>query len=284
MTIKAGLFKEYENNFILDESKLRKIVNLIEEFSKKLKKETYILYIVNRKDNSQYETKNIEDILADDNIPEKCITSLGIKLKEKFSDKKDYELTTDQQRPIVIIAFTLFRYPKIEFGVTGENRDWCILLTDELDNQIKRILIKSPFSFLSYRYIDFIIFPILIAVGSIVLFFIAQEVKPLLSIGQIKSLTMEERSIKILEILASKKPTNDFLIYPVMMIASAIMFVILEIKPLNKLFNKIFRSVFHWGDMARVYDKDEKLYNSIKWIIIIGFIISLIASIIAKKI
>ncbi len=52
MSIDSGIFKDYEQNFLLDESKLRKIIDVIREHAKKLAYETYIEFYVEQGKNS----------------------------------------------------------------------------------------------------------------------------------------------------------------------------------------------------------------------------------------
>lgn len=132
--IKAGIYREYDAPFYLDESRLRKIANIIQLYAGKLRgEEIDVLYYVYRENNSYYETSDIETVLSDENGNGKKIDTLVIHIANK-KDNKDF-------------FYIEFRSAKdqIRFNIHFKDRDWCYLFADEMENQINRIVKAKPF-------------------------------------------------------------------------------------------------------------------------------------------
>lgn len=90
--MRAGIIKEYDKRFLLDEGKLRKMSEILDSYSRKLDKETELKYTIVRDDNSFYETEEIDDILSEDNSNGKQINKLYISIEEKEKESKEQEI------------------------------------------------------------------------------------------------------------------------------------------------------------------------------------------------
>jgi len=275
MSHRAGLRKEYSDNFLLDEAKLRKIKDIFARYGKKTKHDTYLEMYVGRENSSFYETTEIEEVLSDDNSLGKEIKTFAIELKAK-----DYKVPDSDKAPkdetIAYIAFTTGKTEKVVFFTAYEDRDWCFLLAEELDTQVQRLL-KKRNKILSLRSLDLIILLSLISVMGLVLIVLLSLQEPELSIDQINNLSLEQKTEKILEYNIKKITVSDFS-YPIYSFVTILFLLAIEVKPLARLSAKFQRSCFYWGDMIAIHDSYETKIQRIKWGIIIAFIISLISS------
>jgi hypothetical protein len=277
MSLRAGIRREYSKHFTLDEGKLRRLCNVIREHSKNLGYGTYLQFYIEREKSAFYETRQIDEVLADDNAPGKAIRTLSIELHKEIADK---QIAPDAEaKPIVNLVFYRFREEKVMFYVSGEDRDRCFLLAEELDSQVKRCLKKGRLLPIPKELIDIVVF---FTIGAFVLLFLvylSSRVTPELTSEEISAMNIEQKTGKILEMLSKKYSKSDYLV-PIMWIVMAISMAIIGLKPLARILDKASRSVFYWGDMIAVHNAFEKKILRVKWGIVIAFVVSLVASIV----
>ncbi len=269
---KAGVIREYTYHFFLDEQKLRKIVDIIDNYSKRLTISTFISFYVEFNDDTFYTTKSIDNILSEDNSIKKQITRLSIRLLKNDNDKNHEDSNTS----IVSLAFRKNKVEEILILVSHEDRDWCFLLIDELDAQIQRIKRKKIFGKIKSIILDFIIaFGILGLNTFFITKYLTIHYSKGLRIEQINMLTDSQKLNKILE-----NQINNYIdpwLIPISYLTLIIIFFVIEIKPITKLVSYLSHSVFYWGDIIEIETTYEKKKNIIKITIFLGFIISVLA-------
>ena len=280
MAERAGLFKEYEENFVLDETRLRKIVSIYEEYAKRLNKDAYINLYVGREDSSYYETRSVDEVLSDPNTPGKSIKNLGIELKDKNATEEQKHIAEEDRRPLVIIGFNRLKDMRIRFGVTGQDRDWCFLLTDELDSQVKRLLRGRISRWLPQRSADVVVFTIIFGLSLAALASMVTNAPPAIDPSSIDAMTTDNKIDAMVRLFATKKSAHEIWIIPISLIVVGSMIWLVELRPIGKIMDKVSRSVFYWGDMIPLWDKQQSRLSIIKWVILAGFIISLMATIV----
>lgn len=247
MAVKAWLFRDYEKNFMLDETKLRKIIEVLRDYSEKLKENVCLVYTVEREDNSMYETKNIDEILSEDNSPEKVIMSLTVELKKDIPENNEEKILEKDRRPVVVIQFNRNNENKVRIMVSGEERDWCYLLTDALDAQIKRVLKSKVPSFLLKRRFDFVAFASLFIFLAGLFLFNIRGIPPLFSANEISAMTSDDRLTKVLEIMVKRDRYEGIFVSASMLFALILIIVLVEVRPLSRLIEQTSKSVFYWG-------------------------------------
>lgn len=255
---------------------------------------TDINYLVVREDESFYDTSDLDVVLADDNSIGKVIKKLKIRLvvekeiskKPVGGSRKGLMLVREEKQEIVVIFFNSAKVddefksePSIGIAITEENRDWCFLLADELDAQIKRSL-KGYFKYLRTGAIDPVLAGLLVIASIIWVPYLVPS--STLTAKEIESLSTDDRVKHILELLTQQQNfTGQFFMYALVLIV--IVFFIIIFNPIARLSKLLGRSVFYWGDMIGVYDGYKKRMAQYKWGIGIALIISIIAGIFVSQ-
>jgi hypothetical protein len=108
---------------------------------------------------------------------------------------------------------------------------------------------------------------------------IARE--PHYSLEAIKQMTTDQQIFKLLE-LRTQYLNNIELFFLAIVLFLALFFITIESKPLSRLFGKLCRSVFYWGDMKADYDKYKDWKRNLGWIVLAGLIIALVAGFILR--
>ena len=143
MEVGAGVHRNWENPFCLEEGKLRKIVEVLREHGEK-KAIPEISYRVDRADQSYYEPPDVDQIFMDDNIPGREIRSISISLtlKNESHGEQDAGFVPYYAGGHASVTFQASETPRVQLSVSHSDRDWCFLLADELDAQIGRVVRK----------------------------------------------------------------------------------------------------------------------------------------------
>jgi hypothetical protein len=280
MSKKTGTFKEYLQNFLLDEQKLRKIVDVIRTNSDKLPYKTHINFYIEQEPQIFYNTSEIDDILLYDNTPDRPINTISIELYE--SNPNPQESNIKDPPPILLVGFTKNKETKIRYTIKCDDRDWMFLISDELDTQIKRTLVTkhSKFPFWSF---DLILSLILISLGIFFSNFIINNSLHFdISSSDITFMTMEEQISKLLELSINKNTDNIYAIIYILVFTWIFAGIVFFNRPISKLIQKFNKSVFYWGDMIHIYDKNKSLYSKIIWVILFGFIVTIIGGIVVN--
>ena len=263
---------------------MRKLADVLREHGQRLGEATFLSYDVVRDDKSFYETREIAEVLADDNVPDKAIRMLSIELHKVAPETEEATTPRSERKPSAYIAFSRFSDDKIVFFTASQNRDWCFLLADELDGQVGRILKGRVFRFLPRHSIDIFLISL---VAACLLMWASwttfHSMQPPLRMQQIVAMSPDQRSIEMLKILSWKRGASDYSA-PIMMLFLAVTIALIEIRPLSRLLDKASRSVFYWGDMVGIHDRYQKKAQLVKWGIIVAFAVSLLASITATHI
>jgi len=282
MNKKAGIYKEYKKHFLVDEGKLRKLYNIIREYGDKLAVPYLIKMTVRRMDKSFYETTEIDEVLADENADGRTIEFITMELHRKAESNDNIKETDfDRRKASIILILDRHDKEKVFFSIQGKNRDWCFLLADELDSNIRRVLTKSPIlGNYPLAFVDLFVFIVLTGLLLFYLAFSITTTPPTLSVDQILSMTIDARTQKLLEMAVNRD--SDILWFgPIMLVITAVMMTFIGLRPFSRLFAKMSRSVFYWGDVAPLHDAFEKRVSLIKWGVFIAFLVSFGASIIS---
>lgn len=282
---KAGITKEYIKNFRLDESLLRKIYDVTQQWGNKLDYPTLTEFVVERKDNSFYRTKDIEEVLRDENTDGRAICRIHILMYRFLDHAETSQPNTRGINKLIRITFDSEAKATVSFEVSNEGRDWCFLVADEIDTQIKRSLSKSPvvsFDKLGPVFDMMVLFFILAVVLSVLLSLSGPD-NPPLTVKEISDMTINERTQKILEFWIDRsKAYKSSRLMPFFLFGFVCIMALAQMRVFSKLLTWFFRPVFYWGDMTSAYDKREKTLSQVKWVIIIGLIISIVGGFVSS--
>ena len=276
MAIRASIKREYEDNFLLDEAKLRKVASILDEYAAKLKSKSYVEYYIEREDQTSYTTRNIEEVLADENAAGKRIATLLVSIEPEESGESAKVERPSPEKTVAFIGFTKLKSPRVRIGLANENRDWCFLLSDELDNQVKRLTRKRPLKFIPLKFIDGVVF---VSVTIIVITFLILRLHASpagFTTEQIAQMSQDQKLNEILRLESKKFAAQDFGNLGGAGFTLIFMFLILY-RPLARAIQYLTESTFYWGDAVSHFERRERLAGNIKWVVIVGFIISVIA-------
>ncbi len=255
--------KGYPEFFLLDEAKLRKIVEIIQNYSKKKNEiETELLFEVVHKDNSKYQTDKLENVLSDENITGREISSIIIMLKIKEEGYWRDPICKVQFSTDATYSKYSFDDKPIQYKIDDDDKAWAYSLGEELDLYIKRTLKGNKRNILKVlEWIDDI-FPIVIFCITLLLVF-----------NQFPQINMKLGDLTLSQTLIG---------LPILIIIIVALYEIYEIfEPFSKL-SKILQgaSIFYIGDQIEKYDKRIKMVNNVTWVVIVGFLVSLIAGLV----
>ncbi len=284
MNSRSGIYREYEQNFLVDEQKLRKIVDLIKEQSKKLLYETYLEFYVEQAKDTFYHTQNIDEILQNDNTIEKSFCTIAIYLYRSDEEPETEQKPQGEKKPIISVAFTSERTPNLRFSVSSDNRDWTFLVFDELETQIKRTLTKKASKIFTPLFFDLLLATVIIISGLLLLNWLSLKYMPVVPSLDITIMTTEEKITKILELSIARNNSPVFPSILPLILSWILATIIVATRPFTKIIRKISKSYFLWGDMIQIHSKRETLLNAIKWGVVIAFIISILSGVVVALI
>jgi hypothetical protein len=272
-----GIRREYDRTFVLDEAKLRRIVDVFESHAAKLGFETFMYYHLGRSDDSFHDTEDIDEVLADDNSGHRSIDHLIVEL-HRISDKPLGPPGSDHRpRPLAYVGYFRDGRKTVSQAVIQDKRDWCVLVSDEIDVQIKRTLNSGRLKYLKSRAFDFTTVLIILGVSAILISIFLLSATATYSSADIARMSLEERTSRMMEILVARDRSQGIAlsIFAVVLLVTA---VLTQFTPLSRLAKWWDRSVFYWGDMASDYDKFTAMMTRIKWGLVIAFGVSVLAS------
>ncbi len=280
MDTRSGVVKYFEQDFLLDEPKLRKIVDVLKEQSKKLSYETYLEFYVEREGDVFYTTRHLDEVLKDENTTGKSIRLMTIELYRSVPEPVEKQRLPEERKAIVYIAFSPDSKNKVRITVTCEDRDWTFLTADEIESQIKRITNKSNIRFLKYS--DFVLAILIIYLGISVSSWLYPSLE--MTSADITSLATDTQIEKILEIVGNRDTNSIYLfVVPWTVSMFGCLFLILT-RPILNMISKSRTSFFYWGDMVQHHDKIERRNNLIVSGIILAGIVSVAGSVVGTLI
>ncbi|MBV7434669.1 hypothetical protein KRX19_06465 [Cardiobacteriaceae bacterium TAE3-ERU3] len=274
MQDRARKFKKYKNvNFILTETHLTKIYSILKEKSSKIDN-SYVVFEMEREDDFSFETDRLERILEDENAGGREISKIEIKILD--------DSNIEYKRTLCSVVFSKNDEIKIKINVEYENREWCLLLMDEIDSQVLRIQEKKSWFptfiktiskyILSFMPLSFV--PLIIYLN-----YSRKLVIEKINFSELMSKGIDEK----INFLISEKYSNDYndfiFIFTITIILLMCFCSIIIFLSSKKFFGLFDNYVFYWGDVVNKYDKKESFKSKIKWGVIIAFVVSFISSI-----
>lgn len=253
LRLRSGINKKFKKPFVLDEDNLRRITGVFSKNSQLLESPTALVYHIELEDDRFYETTDIEIVLSDPNTKKHCIKTVSIELRDTRIDRSPWE------RDWIARLTYKSDIQEVFFNIFSKKRTWALIFSDEIQPQIERTLgsKKIPSCILSLFFISIVLF---ILVGS----------------------------EKIKENISSKDGRIFFEFLSALITVIPLMAAFLSFYRTNHVLSVFIpdvafnlfgpKSSFLWGDMKNSYLEHEELLRNIKWVVIVGFIISLFAN------
>lgn len=241
-TLESGIIKKYSGLFLLTEDSLRRIQNSIIEAQKNLNFPTNLVFRIERNDDKFYETKDISEILSEPNIISKDVFLLEIFVNYEKLHKNENLIEYPKIVGITFVSDHVLGTATVYFKINFENKNWALQLADELD-----ILILQTFRIKRIPFSLFLLLPILLLVPLVV---------------------------KYKNVFADYSGT-------ILIILAVLVFSYLQILGQRPNWYKQYVRIgptFYIGEGKYRYESAIKFKNNFIWTIIIGFIVSFLAS------
>lgn len=242
--LKSGVHRELKGDFLLDEDGIRRIAGVLELKAKDLPHPCSVVFHVEREDDRFYETTNLSDVLADANTPGHRIDDFAIELRNSDPNKTPQPWERDW---IAAIHFRSTR-SKQEIIIGAEDRNWALLLADEIEPQVVRTLVAKqiPSWLLVGLYIGIGVWlhTLIKMIPSFPLYDVVQYLRAAVWMG-VAFMAIET---------IGERPT----------------FISKWAGP---------ESSFHWGEQASSHSHRETLRQNLFWVVIVGFFVSIGATI-----
>lgn len=246
MSLSSGIFKRYNKKFLLDEDGLRRIEAVLISSAEKTDKDLHVIYRVEREDHRFYETSDIEVVLNDANISEKKVNILRVELREKLNDS--------DQTPEMVAGVWFdseiepsFYKRDVMLKVSSNDRTWALMLADEIEPQVSRLLrIKGK---------NHLLYVITLCVFSICTFKLSEF--------------FSGDSFELM------KGIKDSFFFTAM--AASLTFLLSKVTVFPKWINDIYNnnSVFLWGEEEQEYKNRLRIKRNLHWTVFIGSLVSI---------
>ncbi|MCK2151318.1 hypothetical protein MYE70_19805 [Marinobacter alexandrii] len=257
----AYVEEKFKGGFLLDEGKLRKIVDLIEHRNG----DESIVFKVFRGDSYSYETQSLDDVVNEDNDDWRAITKLQISLAEELP--LDFHLTFSDE------GLSIF--------ITGENRDSVFLIYSDLREYFNNdVLKKPPMSEKTGGLFGMVL--IFLAMALVFYFTVADIVNkdPSVVDAVLESNNLQEKINYLISDREERNGEFPYLWFLVIMFAP----ILLMTGTVQGTWNFIFPSnQFLFGDRKKKYEARMALISKIFWGVVVALIVSVIASVIVWR-
>ena len=267
----TGISKDYNCRFVLTEERLRKIISILKDFAKKNNLKTDLSFLLYTKSDIYLKTSNIDDVLNEENGGEKENYALILYFEKVITEKK--------KNMLVKIKFYKFKN-QISLEVEATDRDQALILISDLEEQIDRMQERKTFySIMSNRWSDLLVLTVISTIIILVLFKVLKSFED----KNYEKILSEIISLPLDEKLAKIYITNVYSVsalFPIILTILMIFMILYYDKaPISNLFKKLNNSFFVWNTEKEKYNKFIAMETNVKWVVIIGFIVSCLSSI-----
>jgi len=247
LKLSSGLKREINSHFVLDEDGIRRIVGVLQTRAATLAYKTAVVLVVHREDDRFYETTEIADVLNDANGSEHLIHSLSIQLR--IADP-NHALQPWERNWIVDVSYKASsKAPSIQINVNSEDKNWALLLADELEPQVRRTMVAEQISGLA----------LLVSFAAVAAF----------GITFIK---------KIVPQLGVSSETAGLLEFFAWVALGALVLNVLGERPWWITRWAGPQSWFKWGEQSAVLSRCQERHKNIVWGVIVGFVVSVVST------
>jgi len=243
----SGIVKHYRKYFTLNEEALRRFQAILERAGNEISEDAVVIFYVEREDSRFYNTQDIQEVLSDPNVKNRRVSEVHIELVDRATNN-------------IIVVFIQFisKYrvndffgyeSRVVFKIYNDNKNWALLLSDELEPQLQRTF--KPKGIPSWLLLLFIV--------------------PF-GLTTVKWIVLNNEYLQL--------PVSLIMPITAMFVVFATTTVLLSLGNIKNLYKQLFgpESSFLWGDAAIDYIQREKNRSNLTWVVIVGLLVSLVAS------
>lgn len=255
MNLKSGISKEPTRQFIVDEDALIRIKGVLDKAVASLDKPARVVFHVEREDDRFYETTDLEDVVADPNILGKKVSLLGVEIREENPGQNSRR---DWIARVVFIAEKRYgvRFKdndEIHIDISTSDKNWALLLADELEPQIERTINRSK-----------------------------MPTWPLWGLGLVLLYGVFRVYRGFNNIISEEFAKGLWLISSFMVMIFCITFLLnYLISGKTPILKKVLgpETAFLWGDEEKRFREREQFRKNVFWGVVVAFVVSALASI-----
>ncbi|WBU47603.1 hypothetical protein PF050_13975 [Kosakonia pseudosacchari] len=255
---------DFPNYFEMDEEKIRRIHSILK---KRIPDENHsdILFIVKKSDNFIFHTKNINDVINDNNDSTSKITSIEINYRSTSVD----------------INVSLTKIYGASINISGADRDEVFLLSSELKEYIsKEVANIRRFRWLKSSTILSLF--MLIFLSYILYVFSTFKTVDSDALNTVLESTNTNDKLNFLIQKNKELPSSTTMLTP--MFSLLCLMLLSQIIPFEKIINYLYpRNIFLFGKEIAIIEKKKRNRSNLFWVVGVGGVISLVVAYISVK-
>lgn len=278
MENKARIDFDFKKGFLLEEDDILKINEIIKSRFNNLPK-SILKYRIRRSDLNEYITDNLDVVLKEENCNGQEIVSFTF-LAESDTTGKVYEYDYEY-----CLSVSFSKKEGTNLNISGIDRDLVFLLKSDLKNYLdnnvnKGFVINNKSEFKSKSILALMLLIMLTLVS-----FLFSISSPETNIEDIlKSLDVNEKLNYIIQKShdLSSKRINIYPYYTTGILGLSMLLIFFDLIP--KIITFLFPSnIFYIGKYMKIYDRKISFRNNIFWVVGIGLIVGIVASLVANR-
>lgn len=253
----AHVEHQFSGDFFLDEERLRKLKNLIEERVEKFCPGAVIKYKVYRGDSYYYDTLSVDDVVAETNEEWRKVTKLELFIESV--DVLEFKISISSKEVVL--------------GISGEDRDSIFLLFTDLKSYMQsEIILKFAFPRWMSTFFLMILF---VGFGFIVSRPIFSDSPNVELYNHVLSSSSLEEKINYL-IQRQQVKGRGSLVEHIPLLIFPVMFYVIFI---HGYVMRFFRpsNIFVFGKRKEKYQSQKALADKLIWGVVVALIVSLVA-------
>lgn len=264
----------FEGGFLLDESRLRKLKDIVESREIKNYPESKIVYRVFRGDSYSYETESVDDVVNEDNEDWRRITRLGIRISRPGKD--------DDEKVGIRFLLSFSDKEGCALRIAAEDRDRVFLLFSDLRDYVQNeITVTRTIDEESIRFASMMFFLLIMTFAFAATLFVEHSHSPNAMKEALKSPDLANKINYLIE-GQGVAPTSKAII------AAFAGLILLAFTMLTGAPRAIIRfvfpgNVFLFGKRKERFEKRQRLTSNLLWIVGVGLVVSTLAGLVVWR-
>ncbi len=302
MILDQRITREYHSNFLLKKEVLRDITEVLESYRTELAGATSLVFYISkneRRGSVDAYTRDLKEVLAENHRGQE-IAKLDISIEAILDWNGTMRTGLDVRRRLASVTFSSEEEKRVRVVVFGVDSAWRLRLLEDLDRQIRRAFCFGKFFRpLRASWVNLALL-FLLTTAAVAVPRSGVQAPSRLQQSQIPDMSREELVEYVDELAAasesregskstagSTRSTTSVLqateIPAALGLYLVAVVVVAGTRPLSGLATLLDKSVFYWGDNAGSHDARRRLLANLFWILVVGFIVSLAASLLSQR-
>jgi hypothetical protein len=271
--VPAFVEHSFRGGFLLDETRLRKLKDIIESRETR-RSDSKLLYRISRGDSYSYETESVDDVVNEDNEDWRRITRLDLKI----SYPEPHHAKEDDLR--FILSFS--DKDGCELHIAAEDRDRVLLLFSDLRDYIQHeITVTRTIDPENSRFLGMFISLGIITILALTVLYLIVQVEPETLKQALKNPDISAKLNFLIE--QRGRPPS-----PRVMVSLGLSFVL----ALSSVFGSVAAVVrfifpgnlFLFGKRKERFERRQRITGNLLWVVGVGLAVSIIAGLIVWRV